>query len=185
MLNVFSENENVINIKGSKFMYGWILLALFAGVFSCLFLIYHGLKFDSSYSLFYLGGGIMCLPFFLYVSLWTLPGLIPGKILLTISQGKNGTIKSKKGTVFITNIRNIDLVRNPLNLINEIIIETFDNRVIKIRTYNLIDDLAYQMMVDQYIYPYMTENSRKVWDRKVDLEQLKRIAKYERTEKEV
>lgn len=43
-----------------------------------------------------------------------------------------------------------------------------------------IDDLAYQMMVDKYIYPYMTENSRKVWDRKVDLIKLKEITKYER-----
>ena len=163
-------------------MYGWVLIALSLGVLGCLLLITQGLKFNSSYSLFYLGGGIVCMPFFLYITLWTVPGLVPGKVLLSILQGENGKIQSKKGTVYIGNIRNIDLVRNPVNLINDIVIETFDNKVMKIRTYNLIDDLAYQMMVDQYIYPYMKENSRKVWDRKVDLDKLKRIAKYERVE---
>ncbi|MBM7606312.1 hypothetical protein JOC75_004360 [Metabacillus crassostreae] len=180
MLNVYSESENAIHVKGSKFMYGWILLTLNGGVFACLFLITHGLKFDSSYSLIYLGGGIMCLPFFLYITLWTLQGFIPGKVLLTIYQGENGTIKSKKGIVNFKNIRNIDIVRNPFNLINDVIIDTFDNKTIKIRTYNLLDELDFQVIVDQYIYPYMTENSRKVWDRKVDLVKLKEITKYER-----
>ncbi|WP_352921873.1 hypothetical protein [Peribacillus simplex] len=64
-----------------------------------------------------------------------------------IVQGENGTIKSKKGIVYIKNIRNIDLVRNPLNLINE--------------------------------------NAKKVWDRKVDLDKLQRVAKYERQEQKM
>ncbi|MBM7606311.1 hypothetical protein JOC75_004359 [Metabacillus crassostreae] len=174
--------KEVINIKGSKFMYVWMLLATLGFLIGCCILIINGLKFDSSYSLLYLGGGIIFTPFYLYITLWSLPGFIPGKILLTIIRGENGSIKSKKGKVNIKNIRNIDLVRNPFNLINDIVIETFDNRFIKIRTYNLINDLAYQMMVDQYIYPYMTENSRKVWDRKVDLVRLKEVARYERAE---
>ncbi|TXC82215.1 hypothetical protein FS935_21200 [Metabacillus litoralis] len=182
MLNLGIEKEDIIKIKGSKFMYGWIFLALIGGVAACIFLVIHGLKFNSSYSLFYLGGGITCLPFFLYITLWTLPGFIPGKTLLTIVRGENGSIESKKGKVSIKNIRNIDLVRNPFNLINDIVIETFDNRVIKIRTYNLLDDLLYQMTVDKYIYPYMAENSKKVWDRKVNLDELKETAKYERVE---
>jgi hypothetical protein len=76
----------------------------------------------------------------------------------------------------------IDLVRNPLNLINDIVINTLDNKTIKIRTYNLLDDLDYQVVVDQYLYPYITENAKKVWDRKVDLDKLRRVAKYERQE---
>nr|WP_299093892.1 DUF5381 family protein [uncultured Metabacillus sp.] len=184
MLNVKKDNEE-IKIKGSKFMYGWIFLSLIGGIAACLFLITHGLKFDSKYSLFYLGGGIMCMPFFVYITLWHLPALIPGKILLTIVQGETGTIKSKKGSVLIKNIRNINLIRNPLNLINDIVIETFDNKKMKIRTYNLIDDLDYEVIVDKYMYPYMTENARKVWDRKVNLEKLQRVAKYVRQERKI
>ncbi|WP_226670457.1 DUF5381 family protein [Metabacillus litoralis] len=184
MLNPKIEND-VINIKGSKFMYVWMLLATVGFLIGCLILIINGLKFDSYYSLFYLGGGLIFTPFYLYITLWSLPGFIPGKVLLTIMRGENGMIRWKKGTVYIKNIRNIALVRNPFNLINDIVIETFDNRVIKIRTYNLINDLAYQMMVDQYIYPYMTENSRMVWDRKVDLIKLKEVARYERAEQKM
>ncbi|MGM7721691.1 DUF5381 family protein [Metabacillus sp. Hm71] len=138
MVNIKAE-ENLIKIKGSKFMYVWMALFVLGGLAACLFLIFEGLSFESKYSLFYMFGGIIFFPIFLYLTLWALPGFIPGKILLTIVQGENGTIKSKKGTVYIKNIRNIDLVRNPLNLINDLVIETFDNKKIKIRTYNLLE----------------------------------------------
>jgi hypothetical protein len=163
-------------------MYGWMFLATVGFLIACFFLIIHGLKFDSKYSLFYLGGGLIFTPIYLYLTLWSLPGFIPGKILLTIVPGENGTVKSNKGTVYSKNIRNIDLVRNPLNLINDIVIETFDNKKMKIRTYNLLDDLDYEVIVDKYIYPYMTENARKVWDRKVNLDLLLKELKYERQE---
>lgn len=184
MVNVKKEN-NAIQVKGSKFMYGWMFFATVGFLIACFFLIIHGLKFESKYSLFYLGGGLIFTPIYLYLTLWSLPGFIPGKVLFTIVQGENGTIKSKKGTVYIKNIRNIDIVRNPLNLINDIVIDTLDNKTIKIRTYNLLDDLDYQVVVDQYLYPYITENAKKVWDRKVDLDKLQRVAKYERQEQKI
>ncbi|WHY78040.1 DUF5381 family protein [Neobacillus sp. WH10] len=181
MLNVQKNNE-AIKIKGSKLMYVWMFLATAGFLIACLYMIIHGLKFDSKYSLFYIVGGFIFTPFYLYLTLWHLPGLRPGKVLLTIVSGENGTVISKKGTVLIRNIRNIHMVRNPLNLINDIVIETFDDKKIKIRTYNLIGDLHYELIVDKYIFPYMTENARKVWDRKVNLEELSKVAKYERQE---
>ena len=181
MLNVQKNNE-AVNIKGSKFMYVWMFLATAGFLIACFFLIINGFKFDSKYSILYLVGGFIFTPFYLYLTLWHLPGLMPGKVLLTIVPGENGTVISKKGTVLIRNIRNIDMVRNPLNFINDIVIETFDDKKMKIRTYNLLDDLDYQIIVDRYIFPNMTENARKVWDRKVNLEKLSRVAKYERQE---
>lgn len=179
------QDKDHITIKGSNIMYVLVSLATVGFLIACIFLIVHGLKFDSKYSLFYLGGGIIFTPFYLYITLWNLPGLIPGKILLSIIPGENGVIKSKKGIVPIKDIRNIDLVRNPLNLINDIVIETFNDQKMKIRTYNLIGDFRYQIIVDQYIYPYMTENAKKVWDRKVDLEHLRKEARYERKEPKI
>ena len=163
-------------------MYIWVFLATVGFLAACTFLIVHGLKFDSKYSLFYIGGGIIFTPFYLYLTLWHLPGLIPGKILLSIIPGENGVIRTKKYTVPIINIRNIDLVRNPLNLINDIVIEAFNDKKIKIRTYNLIGDYRYQIIVDQYIYPYLTENAKKVWDRKINLDHLRQQVNYERQE---
>ncbi|KON90171.1 hypothetical protein AF332_01465 [Sporosarcina globispora] len=178
---VQKKNDEII-VKGSNIMYILVSLATVGFLIACIFLIVHGLKFDSKYSLFYLGGGIIFTPFYLYITLWNLPGLIPGKILLSIIPGENGVVKTKKDTVPIKNIRNIDLVRNPINLINDIVIETFNDKKIKIRTYNLIGDFRYQIIVDQYIYPYMTENAKKVWDRKINLENLRQQANYERQE---
>ncbi|MCS0791246.1 YfjD family protein [Cytobacillus firmus] len=143
------------------------------------------MKFNSKYSFLYLGGGIVLTPFYLHLTIWGLPGLIPGKVLFKIISREKGTVISKKGTVLISDIRNINLVRNPLNLINDIVIETFNDKKIKIRTYNLLGDLDYEMIVDQYIYPYMTENTKKVWDRKADLERLRKVARYKRKEPKI
>ncbi|MCM3705269.1 MULTISPECIES: DUF5381 family protein [Cytobacillus] len=178
---VQKKNDEII-VKGSNIMYVLVFLATAGFLIACIFLIVHGLKFDSKYSFLYLGGGIIFTPFYLYITLWNIPGLIPGKTLLSIKLGENGVIKSKKGMIPIKDIRNIDLVRNPLNLINDIVIETFNDKKYKIRTYNLIGDLRYQIIVDQYIHPYMTENAKKVWDRKVNLERLRDVARYERKE---
>ncbi|MBA4536871.1 YfjD family protein [Bacillus aquiflavi] len=181
MVNVQKNNE-AIKIKSTMLRYVLIFLATVGFLIGSLFLIIHGFKFDSKYSLLYIGAGFIFTPFYLYITLWSLPGLIPGKVLFTIVPGENGTVISKKGTVLIKNIRNIDMVRNPLNLINDLVIETFDDKKIKIRTYNLIGDLLYELIVDKYIFPYMTENAKKVWDRKVNLEELSKVAKYERQE---
>ncbi|APH06907.1 hypothetical protein A9C19_01375 [Bacillus weihaiensis] len=169
-----------LNIKGSKFMYAWMTLVIFGGVFSSLFLIKQGLLFESNYSLIYLGGGVVFLPIMLYLTLWILPGFMPGKVLLSIVPKENGVVKYKNKMFLIKDIRNIDLIRNPLNLINDIVIESFDGKKLKIRTYNLIDELDYEVMVDKYIYPYMTDNAKKVWDRKVNLELLHEEVKYVR-----
>ncbi|WP_273124238.1 DUF5381 family protein [Bacillus weihaiensis] len=179
MLNIKKTGET-LNIKGSKFMYAWMTLVIFGGVFSCLFLIKQGLLFESNYSLIYLGGGIVFLPIMLYLMLWILPGFMPGKVLLSIVPKENGIVKYKNTTVLMKDIQNIDLIRNPINLINDIVIESFDGDKLKIRTYNLLDDIDYEIVVDTYIYPYLTKNAQEVWNRKVNLEKLQRIAKYER-----
>ncbi|WP_273124233.1 DUF5381 family protein [Bacillus weihaiensis] len=174
------KQEEMIHIKGSKFMYAWMAVFTFGGIFASLFIISEGFSFESKYSLFYIAGGISILPIFIYLTVWALPGFKPGKVLLTIIPRENGVVESKNRTVLIKDIRNIDLIRNPLNLINDIVIESFDGRKFKIRTYNLLDDLDYEIVVDTYIYPYLTKNAQEVWNRKVNLEKLQRIAKYER-----
>ncbi|WP_235178905.1 DUF5381 family protein [Bacillus cihuensis] len=70
-------------------------------------------------------------------------------------------------------------------MINYVVIETYDDKKVRIPTYNLLDDFDYQVMVDQFIFPYMTENARKVWDRKVDLNVLLKEVRYERQERKI
>jgi hypothetical protein len=182
LLNLQKENITVI-VKGSKFMYAWMFLATFGGIAACIFLILNGFKLDSKYSFLYLGGGFLLFPIFLYLTFWALPGFKPGKVLLKLIEGANGSVLTKKCTIPFTDIRTIHFVRNPINLINDIVIENFNGRVTKIRTYNLIDDTDFIILVDQYIFPYMREDAKKVWDRNVNLADLYDDARYERKHK--
>nr|WP_282034405.1 DUF5381 family protein [Metabacillus indicus] len=181
-MNLLNQEKdfNSIRVKGSKFMYVWMLLATFGGLAACMFLIVNGLEFDSKYSLFYLGGGILLSPVFLYLTLWSLPGFVPGRVLLKLTEGPNGSVESNNKKIPFTSIKNIRFARNPLNLINDIVIETYDGKTTKIRTYNQLDDTDFAVLVDQYIYPYMNQDAKTVWDRHVNLDQLFEDAKYER-----
>ncbi|MCM3705268.1 MULTISPECIES: DUF5381 family protein [Cytobacillus] len=184
-MSMVQEKEDAVIIKGSKFYYVLMFLATAGFLIACIFLIIQGFKFNSKYSLFYLGGGIILTPFYLYLTLWSLPGLIPGKVLFSIIPGEDGKLIMNKKDISIKNIKDINLVRNPLNLINDIIVVTFNDNKFKIRTYNLLAEMDYEMIVDKYLYPYMIENSRKVWDRKVNLELLRAELKYDRKEQKI
>lgn len=184
-MSVAQKINDSILVRSSKFMYVWMLVFYFGSLGGSALLLIEGFSFESKYSFIYIFGGIVFFPIFLYLTLWALPALNPRKILLEVVPGEYGAVISKKGNISIKEIRNIELVRNPLNLINDIVIETFKGEKIKIRTYNLLDDLQYEMIVDQYIYPYMEENAKKVWDRKIDLERLRKVARYERKEPKI
>ncbi|USK29046.1 YfjD family protein [Bacillus sp. CMF21] len=179
MLNLKKENQ-LIKVKGSKFMYGWMLLATFGALAASVFLILNGFKFESKYSLIYISGGFVFLPVFLYLTLWSLPGFIPGKILFILKEGVNGSVITKKRKILFNEILNLAFVRNPVNLINDIIIESIDGKITKICTYNLIDDTDFAVLVDKYVYPNMREDAKAVWDRQVNLSELYQHAKYER-----
>ncbi|XQY91594.1 DUF5381 family protein [Metabacillus sp. HB246100] len=180
MLNI-KKNGEFLHIKGSRFMYAWMTVFVFGSLSACIFLIGEGFSFQSNYSLIYLGTGIVFLPYMSYLAIWFLPGFKIGKILFSVVPKESGIVIYKNRKVLIKDIRTIDLVRNPLNLINDIVIESFDGEKLKIRTYNLLDDIDYDIVVDTYIYPYLTEDAQEVWNRKVNLEKLQRIAKYERS----
>jgi len=160
-------------------------LFVLGGLAGSIFLIVEGFSFEYDYSIIYIFGGVIFFPIFLYLSIWALPGLIPGKVLFSIELSDNGLVRANKENVSIKSIRNINLMRNPFNLMNDIVIETFNDKKLKIHTYNLLDDLQYEMIVDQYIYPYVDENAKKVWDRKIDLERLRKVARYERKEPKI
>ncbi|MEK3806270.1 DUF5381 family protein [Bacillus sp. FSL H8-0547] len=180
-----SQTSDVIRIRGPFLMYVWMFLFVFGGLISCVVLIYNGLKFESNYALIYLGGGLMFLPFFVYEAIWALPGFVPGKVLFRIFPGSKGKIVSKKAEVEFINIKNIDYKRNPINLFNEIYVETFDEKRIKFKTYNLLHEVNFYDIVDEHVYPHMEENARKIWDRKISNDQILKSMGYERRNHEI
>ncbi|KEZ48153.1 DUF5381 family protein [Metabacillus indicus] len=180
MSSLTSSDKDAIKIKGNFVMYIWMFLFIFGGLIACVVLIQNGLKFESNYALIYLGGGLLFFPFFLYEAIWALPSLAPGKVLFTIIPGEKGKIVSKKREVQFSNIKNIDYKRNPINLFNEIHIETFDNKRIKFITYNLLHEVNFYDIFDEHVYPHLEENAKKVWDRKITNDQLLKSMEYER-----
>lgn len=179
MLN-FRESGKEINIKGSKFYYGILAAFLVGGLLGTGYLIIEGLKFSSAFSFVWMIGGFIFFPIFCYLFLWFLPGMIPGRTLVTLIQGPGGSLRSKKGDIPFEAIKFIELRRNGLTLVNSMYIETFDGKTFRIPTYDLIDDTDFSILVDQYIYPNMNQDAKKVWDRHVNLSKLFDEVGYER-----
>ncbi|KAB7671841.1 DUF5381 family protein [Bacillus sp. B1-b2] len=182
MPNLKIKND-IISAKGSKFYYLLVLVFfIFGGLIGCLFLLKEGFAFESNYSLFYIFGGIVFTPIFLYLFLWYLPGYKPGKTLFQIDKG---TIITPKKTIPAREIKDIYIIRNGFNLMEEIIIETYSGKRSKISTYNIIDDIDIQILVDQYIYPYLTDEAKETWDKNVNLDNLFTTGRYKREEHQI
>ncbi|MFC7371958.1 DUF5381 family protein [Fictibacillus iocasae] len=175
-------DRKVIKVRGSFFMYTIAFLYFFGGLFSCYFLIKTGLKFESKYAFLYLGGGIMLMPFFMYETLWGLPGFLPPKrALFTIETGKDGRIVQKKKSIAFEDIKDIEFKRNPITLFNEIFVETYSNKKkIRISTYALLLEVNFYDLVDKHIYPYMTEDAKRVWNHKLSNDPFLSSIDYER-----
>ncbi|WP_167556189.1 DUF5381 family protein [Priestia flexa] len=133
--------------------------------------------FNNSYEV---RGDFVFIPTFTYLSAWFLPGLIPGKTLISLVKGPNGYVKSKKGNIPFRNIKEADLRRNGFTLVKRLVINMHDGKQYCICTYDLIDELDINVMINQYVYPYMTPDARKVWNEQVNFEKLHELIKYKR-----
>ena len=182
MPNIKIKND-IISVKGAKLYYLLVLVVfILGGLVGCFFLLKEGFAFESNYALFYIFGGIIFTPIFLYLFLWYLPGYKTGKILFQMDKG---AIITPKRTIPAREIKDIYIIRNGFNLMEEIIIETYSGKRSKIRTYNIIDDLDIQILVDQYIYPYLKDEAKETWDKNVNLEYLSNTGGYNREEHQI
>lgn len=143
ILNTISKNSK-LHIKGNKFYYGVLTAFMLGGLFGSSYAILEG---------FGLVGGFLFFPIFLYLFFCFQPGLIPGKVLISLVQVEDGYLSTKKGVIAFQSIKQINLVRNPVNLVNRIVIVTFDQKVHKIPTYDLIDETDFAVIVNKYIFP--------------------------------
>ncbi|MEK3806272.1 DUF5381 family protein [Bacillus sp. FSL H8-0547] len=167
-MNKNVEQYQPIKIKPSNGLRIWSGLATIGGTAACVFLIIQGLKFNSSYSILYLGTGLMFLPFMANLMFWGLPAYIPGKILFEITRGENGVIRSNNKSVPIREINDIEMVRNNFTLYNNIRISTTHGKTVYIKTYNVLMEYSFVEAIDNYAYPYMNPYAKEVWDRKVE-----------------
>jgi len=179
LLNI-QQFEDIINVKGSKLHYILLLIFYLGGIFGMMWAVIEGLSFSSVFSFTWLVGGIVLLPVFIYLFIWFIPGLPPGKSIISLIKGPNGYFKTSKGNVPFSLIKEAELRRNGLTLINVLVLTTYDGKEYRIPTYNLIDELDVDVLIDRYVYPYMTPESQTVWDRQVNLEELYKEVEYKR-----
>jgi len=150
------------------------------GIIGMSWVLKEGLTFSSAFSLIWVAGGVVLLPTLVYLFIWFIPGLLPGKTIVSLVQGPNGYMKTKAGNVPFSEIKDAELRRNGFTLINSLVIITRDGEQYQIPTYNLIGENDVSIMIDQYVYPYMTSESKAAWDKNVNLDHLFEIAKYKR-----
>ena len=179
MLNERHQGQQV-RIKGSKFYYVILQLFIVGGLVGTIICLNKGLKFDSLYSLWYLYGGFSLFPIFLYLFFCFLPGLIPGRTLVTLIKGRDGSFETKKGRVPFTSIKEVKLLQNRLTLVERIVIKTFEGRTYKIPVYEIIQDYDFCLLIELYVYPYMSPEGKQWWDGWVNLKWMKEVGKYER-----
>lgn len=180
MLLNMKHSGDEIHIKGSKIHYVALILFVVGGLLSSIYLILEGLTFSSTFSLLWLVGGMIFLPIFSYLFIWFSPGLIPAKTIVSLVPGPSGYIQTKKGNIPFRNIKEADLRRNGFTLVKRLVINMHDGKQYCICTYDLIDELDINVMINQYVYPYMTPDARKVWNEQVNFEKLHELIKYKR-----
>ncbi|MGD6796121.1 DUF5381 family protein [Metabacillus indicus] len=172
--------EAEVKIKPSTFMRAWSGLFTIGGTAVCLFLIFQGFQFSSAYSILYIGAGVIFLPIMSYLTVWGLPGFLPGKVLFSIYPGENGTIVSKKISIKLSDIQDIDLERNRFTLYNNVAVKTTNRKKYVIKTYNALNDFTFYERIDEFVYPYMNPEAKKTWDHKVSNHDLLKSLKFER-----
>ena len=59
-------------------------------------------------------------------------------------------------------------------------IKTFEGRAYKIPVYGIIQDYDFCLLIELYVYPYMSPEGKQWWDGWVNLKWMKEVGKYER-----
>ncbi|AGK55704.1 YfjD family protein [Bacillus sp. 1NLA3E] len=150
-----------------------LLLATLGMGLASLWMFKGGLTFESSYSLIYIFIGIIGVIWGFTTFLMCFPAFTrKGKVLFTITQGENGQLISRKRTVYLRDIKDIKLdhyLLPPSGLIfQDLMIRTYQNKLIRIPTYNLLFDDVLKYYVENYMLSYMTEEAQQIWKKRFD-----------------
>ncbi|KZZ85039.1 DUF5381 family protein [Bacillus sp. SJS] len=170
MKTTLSHNR-LIKIKMKPFFFAWLLLVTVGGIAVGIFLIGNGFQFKSSYSLIYILVGLLVLPFSMLTTILWLPSFFKrGTTLYYINEGENGYITDQKKQVAFKDIQDIRLNNYRPSIeglfYEELIVTTFDNRVIRFHTFNTLKPLEVKNHIEKYVLPHMHPHAQEAWNRK-------------------
>ncbi|NPC94632.1 YfjD family protein [Bacillus sp. WMMC1349] len=157
-----------IKVKSRIFLRIWGFLGSAGIGLAGLWLFVEALKFESKYSIFYLGGGLLGIVYGFITFLIFCPAFTKkGDVIFNIIEGKDGRLFSGKKVVELKNIKSIRMGRHRYSFkgifLMDILIETHENKVVRIPTYNILPEPEFYKAVELHILPYLTEATREDW----------------------
>ncbi|MBP3041826.1 YfjD family protein [Bacillaceae bacterium Marseille-Q3522] len=164
-------NNQIIQVKAKMLDRIWLFAAT-GGIFiACAWLFSEGIRFESKYSFFYIFGGLLGI----FFGLITIPMAFPaftrkGKIVLTVTKGEKAKVSSIKKSVYIKDIKDLDMRFHRRSFggifFEDILIRTKQNKLVKLRHYNMIGNPQFKELVETHMFPYMTDEAKQNWQKR-------------------
>ncbi|MBP3038697.1 YfjD family protein [Bacillaceae bacterium Marseille-Q3522] len=168
---IFQTDNNFVKVKSKFFIRMWGFAATGGALIVGVWLFSEAIKFESKYSLLYIFGGLLGI----FWGMITFPMFFPaltkrGRIVLTVTKGEQPKISSLKKSVFIKDIKDMDMMFHRYSLsgiiFEDILIRTNHNKLVKLRHYNMIGFPQFKELVEKHMFPYMTEEAKQNWQKR-------------------
>ena len=162
------KNQEIIEVKSKMFLRIWAFVGSAGMGLACLWLFYMGITFQTKYYLLAIPAGFLFTLFCLYLFIIFFPAFTPRvNTIFRIKTGKNGEVFTDKVSVTFTDIKKIEMSRHKFSLKGifqeDILIQTVDQKTIRIPTWNIIPNPLFFEAVERYILPHLNEEAKSNW----------------------
>lgn len=164
--------DHVIKVKTKPFHRFMVFLATLGTALACIWLFFQGIKFESSYSFYYIAVSLIGIPYGLITFSMSYRAYSKKGLLFSIKPGENGQIMSRKVSVNLKDIRDLQIIQEfkiykpRTMLFSDLTIQTVQNKIIKIPTYNILSVRDFKYNVENYILPYTTQEAQQNWKKR-------------------
>ncbi|MPQ23634.1 YfjD family protein [Bacillus paralicheniformis] len=157
-----------IEVKSKMFFRIWLLLGSFGLGAASLWVFYMGITFQTKFYLLAIPAGLLFSFFFFLLFFIAFPAFTSkGSVIFRIIEGEDGRLLSGKNSILIKDIKSLKMARHRYSpkgiFFMDILIETRENGMVRIPTYNILPEPEFYKAVELYILPYMTEEARAGW----------------------
>jgi hypothetical protein len=151
-----------------------LFLATLGTALVSIWLFSQGIKFESHYSLYYIAVSFIGMPYGLFTFSMCYRAFTRKGLLFSIKPGENGQIISRKVSVNLRDIKDIQIIQEfkiykPRTMFfSDLTIRTNQNKIIRIPTYNIVNYRDFNYNVEKNILPYTTPEARQNWKKRHD-----------------
>ncbi|MGK9430005.1 YfjD family protein [Bacillus atrophaeus] len=162
------KNSEIIEVRSRMFFRIWAFAASGGMGLACLWLFYMGITFQTKYYLIAIPAGLIFSLFCLYLFIILFPAFTKrGNVIFRLKTGETGEIFTDKHTVEFKDIKKIEMNRHKNSVkgifLEDIMIQTVENKMIQIPTWNIIPNPLFFEAVERYILPHMNNEAQTNW----------------------